>query len=122
MSCSSTRKRGRESERLALEYLLVAGYRFVRRNFATASGEIDLIMEAPDRRTLVFIEVKSGDSDFFPAYKEAVTAEKCQKIIKVALSFIENLKREYEGFRIDAVFVERGCSKQIQHLKNIYIL
>ena len=122
MSSGSTRRKGRESEDAALRYLLTLGYRLLERNFTKLYGEIDLIMEDQEQETLVFLEVKSGNSELFPAYLSAVTEKKCKKIAKVAAVYIENLNREYQAYRMDAVFVERNGEKQIQHLKNIYIL
>ena len=122
MCFNSTRSKGQEGEALALEYLKEAGYLLIERNYRVRYGEIDLIMEDPKTKTVVFVEVKSGNSDKFPAYQEGINSKKCEKISKVALCFIENLTKQYEAFRIDAVFVERGGCNQIQHLKNIYCL
>lgn len=121
-SISNTRVKGREAEEAALAYFLERGYALVERNHTRRYGEIDLILEEMGLQILVFVEVKSGYSGSFPDYQHAITPSKCKKIAKVAAVFIENCNREYRGYRIDAVFVERGGSKQIQHLKNIYIL
>ncbi len=48
---------GRQGEDLALAHLDALGYRLIERNHRTRLGEIDLIVS--DRRTLVFVEVKT---------------------------------------------------------------
>ena len=50
---------GRRGERLAARHLRRSRYRILRRNLANPFGEIDILAEAPDRRTLVVVEVKA---------------------------------------------------------------
>ena len=52
------KKLGIQGEKLALNYLKKLGYRFIDRNYSCRFGEIDLILK--DKKTLVFVEVKSG--------------------------------------------------------------
>ena len=48
-------------ERAAARHLRKQGYRIVARNLRTRFGEIDLLAEAPDGRTIVAVEVKARD-------------------------------------------------------------
>jgi putative endonuclease len=50
---------GAAGERAAARALSREGFRVLRRNERLAMGEIDLICRAPDRRTIVFVEVKT---------------------------------------------------------------
>ena len=51
---------GSRGEQVAAGYLKRAGYRVLGRNLRNRFGEVDILAEAPDRQTIVVIEVKSG--------------------------------------------------------------
>lgn len=53
------RRLGRAGERAAAKLLRRAGYRVLGRNVRVRIGEADLVCEAPDRRTIVIVEVKT---------------------------------------------------------------
>jgi len=78
VSCRSPRARhelGRRSERVAARFLRRRGYRVLARNARAVGVEIDLICLAPDRRTIVIVEVKSGaETRSSPAGREASPA------------------------------------------------
>jgi len=50
---------GRAGERAAARLLRRAGYRVLGRNIRLTVGEADLVCLAPDRRTIVVVEVKA---------------------------------------------------------------
>ncbi|HNB60021.1 MAG TPA: YraN family protein [Phycisphaerales bacterium] len=50
---------GHEGETLAAKYLKKKGYRILGRNLRVRGGEGDLLALAPDRETIVLVEVKS---------------------------------------------------------------
>lgn len=54
---------GARGERAAAKHLRRHGYRVLARNLRTKLGEIDLLALAPDRRTVVVVEVKSSRAD-----------------------------------------------------------
>ena len=79
------RKKGSEKEHLAAQFLAQKGYAILALNFHYGrSGEVDIIAKAPDRKTIVFFEVKYRKSRAtgFPA--EAVNFKKQQTICRVA--------------------------------------
>ncbi len=51
---------GGRGERVAARCLKRAGYRILRTNLRNRFGEVDLLVEAPDRRTIVLVEVKTA--------------------------------------------------------------
>lgn len=51
---------GREGEQAASRHLKRMGYRLIGRNLRSRLGEIDLLAEAPDQKTMVLVEVKSA--------------------------------------------------------------
>ncbi len=54
---------GQQGERIAEKYLRSLSYKLIARNLRNRLGEIDLLMLAPDGRTIVFIEVKTAQAD-----------------------------------------------------------
>ncbi len=50
---------GPKGERMAARRLRKSGYRVLARNVMTAAGEADLVCLAPDKRTIVVVEVKA---------------------------------------------------------------
>ncbi|PIQ97014.1 MAG: YraN family protein, partial [Nitrospinae bacterium CG11_big_fil_rev_8_21_14_0_20_56_8] len=69
---------GQEGERKAADFLRSKGYRILQRNFRCAAGEIDIIAE--DRKTVVFVEVKTRSGEGVGHPSLAVTPAKQKKI------------------------------------------
>ncbi|MGE3107752.1 MAG: YraN family protein [Phycisphaerales bacterium] len=106
---------GRRGERAAATFLRRAGYRVIARNVHVEFGELDLLCLAPDRRTIVAVEVKTRRLDptastdphrpAFPAEAKA-NAEKRRKV----LSIVRHLARANgwadRPLRVDVVGVD----------------
>lgn len=86
-----------------------SGCRVLRRNFRVGVGEADLVCLAPDRRTLVIVEVKArrrqrcGDG---PSPERAVTRRKREKLVRVAYAAAARLGMRGAPLRIDVVAVD----------------
>jgi putative endonuclease len=111
---------GRSGEEVALQYLKRKKYRIIKRSFRMFRGEIDII--AFERRTLVFIEVKTRQSEDFGLPEESVNAAKQNQIRKVANGFLAKNKLESAECRFDVISVsldkDRGYS--IRHIKDAF--
>lgn len=116
---------GAVGEALAVRYLRRRGYRILARNVRSAIGELDLIALAPDRRTIVFIEVKARrapteqHADSQPPPEANITARKRAKLVTLARA--ESRRRDWNDRpkRIDVVAVTlRGRSPAIRHFEN----
>lgn len=81
----NTRNKGNFYEEIALQYLLSNGFIFIKKNFYTPFGEIDLIMQKGN--VLHFIEVKSSNR-FNPLYN--ITEKKLEKLMKTIDIFMQN--------------------------------
>lgn len=81
------RELGALGERMALEELERLGYKILERNYRCALGEIDIV--ARDRKTLVFVEIKTRRSKSLAYAKEAVDAGKRRRLSKVALAYMK---------------------------------
>lgn len=112
------RATGKEGEESALAFLKKKGYRVLETNYRTPAGEIDII--ARDRGTLVFIEVKARTSTAFGLPFEAVHARKREKMKKVALSYMQKMRREVPArFDVMSIIFEQG-GKRIEHIQDAF--
>lgn len=99
---------GAQGERVAERHLRKQGYRKIARNLASRLGEIDLLMLAPDGKTLVFVEVKTAQ----PNRKSSIPPEhrvgkhKQTKIAQLAAKLIAKHKLTGRPIRFDVVGVD----------------
>jgi putative endonuclease len=116
---------GRAGERAAARFLKRAGYRVIGRNVRMAVGEADLLCIAPDRATVVVVEVKtrlrgSGRSllgEIVPP-EASVHSAKRRKLHAVARAIVAANGWRDRPCRIDVVAVEwpaEGGRPTIRH-------
>ncbi len=108
---------GRRGESRAARYLRRKGYRILERNVRLKLGEIDLLCEAPDGRTIVFVEVKTRIDDAIPP-EANITPAKQRKLIALAHALTRQRRWTDRPLRIDVVAVllpERGKATIRQH-------
>jgi Holliday junction resolvase-like predicted endonuclease len=114
---------GRRGERVAARTMRRAGCRVLRRNLVLTPGEADLVCLAPDRRTLVIVEVKSrrrDDGDAAPPPEAAITKKKRATLLRVAHAAASKLRMTGAPLRIDVVaidFPSRG-RPVVRHYEN----
>ena len=84
---NSKRQTGNEFERIAEQFLLEKGLRFVQRNFSCKLGELDLIMQ--DAEILVFVEVRYRKSSEFGGGAASVSATKQKRLIRTAQLYLQ---------------------------------
>jgi putative endonuclease len=77
---------GSEAEETAVRWFQHRGYRLLDRNFHSAYGEIDLIIQKQNR--VSFVEVKSRKSVHFVSPQAAVTTAKQKRIIRTAQYYL----------------------------------
>ena len=101
------RSPGDHGERVAEKYLKKQGYKRLARNLRSRQGEIDLLMLAPDRRTLVFVEVKTAKADRTSNIPPEVRVgpQKQRKISALAARLIARHKLTNRPVRFDIVGV-----------------
>lgn len=109
---------GKYGEQLAVDYLSRLGLRVIDRNFHTRFGEIDIVCE--DKDALVFVEVKTRNSNSHHAGFDAIDSIKLKRIRDSVLQW----RRQNPSFslpsRIDAVSITvLGGRVAIDHLKQV---
>jgi putative endonuclease len=114
-------KFGERSENLAVWYLKKNGYKIIEQNYRNRIGEIDII--ARDKKTIVFVEVKSRRSIRFGSPKQAVTPKKQRKISMVALYYLKDTKQSDAKARFDVVAITSNRDEpRIEIVKNAFDL
>jgi len=104
VSSEGYRKRvGRIGEEEAAKFLKNKGFQILERNFRAVRGEIDII--ARDKKTLVFIEVKTGVTHGFGEPEERVNQKKQRQIGKVAMKYLQRYGKHDIDCRFDVVSV-----------------
>lgn len=110
------RSTGSVGERAAARHLKAQGYRILARNLRTRLGEIDLLAEAPDRRTIVVVEVKAGTGGAIRP-EVHVNATKRRKLVQLALQLARRHRLHDRPIRFDVIGVDlpRDAPPVIRH-------
>ncbi len=104
MASNSRKELGRKAEREAERFLCRRHrYRVLERNYACRWGELDLV--CLDRKTLVFVEVRSAGETGLSRPEESVTERKQRQIIKAAKYFIQARRIKEMNMRFDVLGV-----------------
>ncbi len=111
---------GKSGEKVALRYLEDKKYKIVAKNFRLFRGEIDIV--AYDKRTLVFVEVKTRKSADFGLPEESVTLSKQKQIKRIAQGFLtkNNLYEKECRFDVISLTIDEGKGYSIRHIKNAF--
>lgn len=111
---------GQSGEEFALRYLKDKNYRIVAKSFRMLRGEIDII--AYERKTLVFVEVKTRKSSDFGFPEESVTPAKQRQIIKIARGFMakNNLQDVECRFDVLSLSFKEDEGYTVSHIKNAF--
>lgn len=120
MGSTAREKLGRKGEKLALKHLKKLGYRPVTKNYRTAMGEIDLIMQHD--KTLVFVEVKTRQDENFAKAEDAINFRKRKKLSATAHHFIQTHQLHQSPCRFDtvAVILDQADGPTIRHQINAF--
>ncbi|MBW8054990.1 MAG: YraN family protein [Nitrospira sp.] len=102
---------GHKAEHRACEHLIHHGLKLLERNYRTAFGEIDLIMEQHD--FIVFVEVRYRRSENYGTPAETVDSRKQAKLRATAQHYLQRHKRASKRpCRFDVVAVTGAGSKE----------
>ena len=112
---------GKAGEELALRFLKKKGYRVLEQNYTCPVGEIDII--ARDKKTLVFVEVKTRRSLSYGSARFAITPHKQRKISMTALYYLKANDQMQQAARFDVVTVQStGGVPEIDLIQNAFDL
>jgi len=95
------------------------GYEILERNFYYDKAEIDIIAKK-DADTLVIVEVKTRNSEFFGDPQEFVTPSKIKLLVKAANEYVISNDLDMEvRFDIIAV-IKNKTDEKIEHFENAF--
>lgn len=107
---------GQCGEEAAVSYLLKNKYKIIKRNYSNKCGEIDIIAQKDD--DLVFVEVKTRNSDEFGTPAQAVTYYKKRNIINTAKWYLAKNPTEL-NIRFDIIEVYGAFTGESFEMENI---
>jgi putative endonuclease len=119
--CFPPRSLGYRGERAAERFLRRQGYIILARGLRNKLGELDLV--AVEKRTIVFVEVKTRTTQDAGHPADAVDADKQQRMTRAALSYLKRHDLLEHSARFDVIAVtwpERGGRPRIEHFKNAF--
>jgi len=109
---------GKIGEQLATDYLSEQGYAIRSRNFFYDKAEIDIIAQIDN--TLVIVEVKTRNSDYFGDPQDFITKGKIKLIVKAANEYVISNDLDVE-VRFDVISVlKNNSTERIEHFKNAF--
>jgi putative endonuclease len=111
---------GRLGERIAADYLSLAGCVVIRRNYRSGRREIDLVVR--DGRCIAFVEVKTRTSDTFGSAREQISRTKFAHIRSAARGFVSDFRGSCAEFRFDLVAIDVDTARGtmvLRHIKGI---
>lgn len=109
---SDSARRGTRGEKLARTYLRRNRYRVLRRNLRTPLGEADIVALAPDRRTIVIVEVKTRavSTGLASPGERAITHAKKQRLIRLTQLIARKNNWLDRPLRIDVIAIDEPDS------------
>lgn len=110
---------GKIGEDLATAFLLRNGYTIIKRNYAFQKAEIDIIAQK-DPETLVMVEVKTRNSNYFGDPQSFVTPAKIKLLVKAANEYVISNNLDVE-VRFDIISVlKNNKMEQLEHFENAF--
>jgi len=119
-SLTSDHALGRRGEDIAHRFLRRSGIVIVARNYRmnSGAGEVDLIAWEGD--TLVFVEVKSRQTDAYGAPDRAIGQQKEISLIRAAREYARHAEVPWSKVRFDVVNVVFTSPPSVSHYRNVF--
>jgi len=110
---------GEWGEEYAVLYLIKKGYTILDRNWFYDKAELDIVCQK-DKDTLIVVEVKTRNSEFFGDPHSFVTQSKIKNIVKAANEYIISKDLDVE-VRFDIIGVLKNSKQEtITHFEDAF--
>ncbi len=110
---------GKIGEEIAAQYMLKNGYKILCRNYIFDKAEIDIIAQK-EEGTIVFVEVKTRNSDYFGDPQSFVTPGKIRFMVKAADQYIISHDLDVE-VRFDIIAVLKNKKdERLEHFEDAF--
>jgi putative endonuclease len=114
---------GRQGEDMAHRHLQRAGLVVVARNYRTPGGSAEVDLIAREGEQLVFVEVKTRETDEFGSPERAIDSVKRDKIRRAALNYLRRSGHDPERVRFDVISIVTGQgTARLEHLRDAWSL
>lgn len=110
---------GRRGEDIAHRFLQRKGIIVVGRNYRMESGAGELDLIGWDHETLVFVEVKTRQSDEFGDPDRAIGPEKLRNLTRAARDYARHAETPWESVRFDVITVILRKPPVLAHFKDV---
>ncbi len=113
---------GDRGEAAAARFLRRRGYKIVARNKHLRPGQLDLVVVDRDR-TIVFVEVKTRQSQDWGHPSEAVDLNKQRRLTRLAVTYLKRHGLLEYAARFDVIAItwpEGNWFPKIEHFKNAF--
>lgn len=119
---SDKKKIGNRGEELAANLLVRKNFRIIEKNYRFGKGEIDIVCEDPENKSLVFVEVKSRTNLNFGDPIYALTKSKMGQLRKIADAYLYEKKIKNIDCRFDVVTIlfKPKDKPEIKHYINAF--
>ncbi|MBI3307054.1 MAG: YraN family protein [Candidatus Omnitrophica bacterium] len=113
---------GDRGEMVGAAYLVRNGYKILEKNYRCLLGEIDIVAEKGER--IIFVEIKTRNSEMFGRPEEAVHSAKQRKLIQLAKWYLKDKKLwdRSAGFAVLAVSWKAKSDPEIRLIEDAFEL
>jgi putative endonuclease len=111
---------GRRGEDIAHRYLQRVGIIIVARNYRMSSGAGELDLIGWENETLVFVEVKSRQTDEYGAPDRAIGRQKEASLFRAAREYARHAEVPWEKVRFDVVNIVFTTPPQVTHFRDVF--
>ena len=110
---------GKQGEKIAVAYLAKNGYDILEQNFYFDKAEIDIVAQK-NKETIVVVEVKTRNSNFFGNPQDFVSPSKIKLLVKAANEYTISNDLDVEvQFDIITV-IKNKTEEKIEHFENAF--
>ena len=111
---------GRRGEDLAHRHLRSKGYTVVARNYRTRGGSAEVDIIALQGTTVVFVEVKTRESEEFGTPDRAIDSDKREHIFIAAAEYMRRAELPWSSARFDVINVVFGQTINLRHVEDAF--
>jgi putative endonuclease len=125
-----TGQMGALGEKLARTHLREKGYKILAQNYRCPAGEADLVALAPPRKkesaasagTIVFVEVKTRNSDLYTDPHAAVDQAKRRRLAAISRYYLAGRKTDGYDVRFDVVsiVIPPDSQPRVNHIEDAF--
>jgi len=111
---------GRRGEDIAQRFLQRAGITVVDRNYRMASGAGELDLVGWEGDTLVFVEVKTRQTDAHGSPDRAMSSQKERSLIRAAREYARHAEVPWRKVRFDVVNIVFNTPPTVTHFRDVF--